>query len=1184
LKSASVTLGFGPFAMRCPALILPLLVSFALFAHAASAAASAGAKVDFSAEIRPLIAKKCYHCHGPDEGSRKAKLRLDSFDDATQPRKDGAAIVPGKPAESLLVKRILAHDAEEVMPPPETKNALTAGEVALLQRWIAQGANYTPHWAWVKPQRPPLPPAGKAWAVNGIDRFVAAKLKANDLEPSPVADRPTLVRRLSLDLTGLPPTPEEADAFVNDRRSDAYERLVDRLLASPHFGERWARVWLDLGRYADSAGYGSDPLRPNIWPWRDWLIQALNRNQPFDEFTRDLIAGDLLPNATEEQKIATAFHRNTMTNTEGGTDDEEWRVAAVKDRAAVTAQVWMGLTMGCAQCHTHKFDPISHHDYYSFYAFFNQSEDNDQPDERPTLPVYSPAEKQRRSALQAEIAGLEQQFQANPPEFTRELAAWAENAARPVSWTTLNPISATSMLTNGAQLKSEADASVFASGPTPVRDTYVVKAVADLARATALRLEVLPDDRLRQKGPGRSGQGQFVLNDLRVEVAPARPQPVAARFVRVEAPGPKRFLSLAEVQVFSAGQNVAPKGTPSQSSTDYLGDANRAVDGNTDGNYDSARSTTHTRQENDPWWELDLGTALPVETVALWNRTDGSGERLANSRVKLLDANRTVVWETKIETAPAPVAKVGPAAPRAVKLAFASADYAQPEFGPELAIDSNPGQRSGWAVGGALGQPHTLIAEFAEPLKANGPLNLTVTLAHNYGDGHTLGRFRLSLTDRALPVRSFPAPVASALAQPAAERNATQQQALVDYFRPLSATLGPIARQVAAKRKELEAVRGTPVPVVREVATAQRRTTRILNKGNFLDPGAPVTAAVPTEFPPLPAGAGPDRLGLAAWLTAPENPLTARVAVNRFWGLLLGQPLVETEEDFGTQGTLPTNPELLDWLAVSFQSRTPRKAASTDPWAPALGWDFKGLLRLIVLSATYRQSSVTTPDQLAKDPLNRFYSHAPRRRLDAESLRDQALALSGLLARKVGGPSVYPLQPDGLWRAAFNGERSWATNEGEDRYRRGLYTFWRRTVPYPSMATFDAPSRESCTVRRQPTNTPLQAFVTLNDPTFVECAQALGRRLSQTEGSVADRLRRGLQWVTGRPADAKQTARLLGLFETEHAGFAADPEAATRLATQPLGPLPPGLSAAEAAAWTTIGNVLLNLDAVLTKG
>ncbi len=1165
------------------ALILPLLAGL-LSPLGAAPAALPGTRVDFSAEIRPLIAKKCYHCHGPDEGSRKGRLRLDSFEEAARPRKDGSAIVPGRPGESLLVKRILAHDPDEVMPPPETKAALSAGEVALLQRWIAQGANYTPHWAWVKPQRPPLPPAGKRWAINGIDRFVAAGLESHGLEPSPAADRHTLIRRLSLDLTGLPPAPEETAAFVNDRGADAYERLVDRLLDSPHFGERWARVWLDLGRYADSAGYGSDPLRPNIWPWRDWLIRALNRNQPFDEFTRDLIAGDLLPDATEDQRLATAFHRNTMTNTEGGTDDEEWRVAAVKDRAAVTAQVWMGLTMGCAQCHTHKFDPISHRDYYSFYAFFNQSEDNDQPDERPTMPVYSAAEQRQRAALQAELADLGTRFQSSPPEYLRELAEWAESAAKPIGWKTLTPVLARSALTNGATLTSGADGSLTASGTAPTRDTYVLQAQAGPGRITALRLEALPDGALPNGGPGRAGQGQFVLTDLRLEVTPATPRSATARFVRVEAPGPNRFLSLAEVQVFSGGQNVAPKGTPTQSSTDYLGDANRAVDGNTDGNYDSARSTTHTRQENDPWWELDLGNDVAVESVALWNRTDGVGERLANSRVKLLDADRRVVWESTLATAPAPVTKVGPASPREVPLGFASADFAQPQFGPELAIDRNPGQRSGWAVGGALGQPHFLVAELAEPLAEPGPVNLTVTLAHNYGEAHTLGRFRLSVTDREAPVRAFPPPVAEALRIAASDRSSGQQQALADYYRPHSTTLGPVARQLEAKRKELDSVRGTPVPVIREVAQERRRTTRVLNKGNFLDPGDPVTAAVPAAFHPLPPGAAPDRLGLAAWLTAPENPLTARVAVNRFWGLLIGRPIVETEEDFGTQGTLPSNPELLDWLAVSFQTPPPADRRGMDPWNPALGWDFKGLVKLIVQSATYRQSSVTTPDRMERDPLNRLFSRASRRRLDAETLRDQALALSGLLARKIGGPSVYPLQPDGLWRAAFNGERSWATSAGEDRYRRGLYTFWRRTVPYPSMATFDAPSRESCTVRRQPTNTPLQAFVTLNDPTFVECAQALGRRLAAGDGDVADRVRRGLELVTGRPAGDRQVATLQSLFETEREAFVPDPESARRLATDPLGPLPPDLSAAEAAAWTTVGNVLLNLDAVLTEG
>lgn len=1150
---------------------------------AAPAAGTAGTKVDFSAEIRPIIAKKCYHCHGPDESSRKAKLRLDSFDEATRARRAGAAVVPGRPDESLLVKRVLAHAEDEVMPPPETKNPLTAGEVALLQRWIAQGANYTPHWAWIKPVRPALPTVGKSWARNGLDRFVFATLQENRLEPSPEADRHTLIRRLSLDLTGLPPEPADIAAFVADRRRDAYERLVDRLLASPHFGERWARIWLDLGRYADSAGYGSDPLRPNIWPWRDWLIHALNRNQRFDEFTRDLIAGDLLPDATEEQKIATAFHRNTMTNTEGGTDDEEWRVAAIKDRAAVTAQVWMGLTMGCAQCHTHKFDPLTHRDYYSFYAFFNQTEDNDQPDERPTLPVFSAAEKQRRAALADEITALERQYRANSPEFLREVAAWAEVAAKPVNWTAFRPTTASSGLTNGATLTVEADGTVRASGPSPVRDTYQLQGPLPPGRFTALRLEVLPDDRLPQKGPGRAGQGQFVLNDLRVEVVPAQPQSVKARFVRVEAPGDNRILSLAEVQVFAAGRNVAPQGSARQSSTGYLGDANRAVDGNTDGNYDGARSTTHTNQEKDPWWELDLGQDTAVDSLALWNRTDGSGERLARSRVKLLAADRSVVWEGALDTAPNPVAKLGPAAPRAVKLATATADYAQNEFGPELAIDANLGQRSGWAVGGALGQPHTLIAEFAEPLPADGPLNLTVTLAHNFGDAHTLGRFRLSFTGHQPPVRAFPAAVSAALAAAPEQRTAAQQQILADHFRAQSQSLGPLGRQLAAKQSERDAIRGTPLPVIREVAADKHRTTRLLNKGNFLDPGETVTAAVPAAFHPLPPNASPDRLSLAAWLTAPENPLTARVAVNRFWGQLLGQPLVETEEDFGTQGTLPTNPELLDWLAVAFQSPAGRPAAKTDPWQPALEWDFKALLRLIVTSATYRQVAVTTPDRLERDPLNRLYSRAPRRRLDAETLRDQALALSGLLARKVGGPSVFPYQPDGLWRAAFNGERNWSLNEGEDRYRRGLYTFWRRTVPYPSMATFDAPSRESCTLRRQPTNTPLQAFVTLNDPAFVECAQALGRRLARGEGSVADRIRRGLLEVTSRPPAEAQVSQLAGLFEAEFAHFTAHPEDAHRLATEPLGPLPAGLAAPAAASWTTVGNVLLNLDAVLTK-
>lgn len=1167
-------------------------LGWVLATHADSGGASVPVPVDFSAQISPVISKKCYHCHGPDEGTRKAGLRLDSFAEATRERKGRRAIVPGDAAASELLKRIRSHDPDEVMPPPELKATVTPAEAELLERWIAQGANYTRHWAWAPPERPPLPAVERThWPRNGVDHFILAGLEQRGLQPSREADRHTLIRRLSLDLTGLPPTPEDMSAFVHDNRPDAYEQLVDRLLDSPHFGERWARVWLDLARYADSAGYGSDPLRPNIWPWRDWLIGALNRNQPFDEFTRDLLAGDLLPDATEEQRMATAFHRNTMTNTEGGTDDEEWRVAAIKDRAGVTAQVWMGLTMNCAQCHSHKFDPISHQEYYSFYAFFNQSTDNDQPDERPTMPVYTAAQKERRAELQAEIAALKDRYLAPNEAFDAELTRWAEAAARPVAWTTLRPSAARSTLTNGASLAVLDDGTVLAHGGKPERDTYTLTVQPTAGRITALRLEVLPDDSLPKSGPGRAKEGQFVLNDLRAELIPAQPESVGVRFVRVEAPGNERILSLAEVQVFSAGRNVAPEGTATQSSTGYLGDANRAIDGNTDGSYDTARSTTHTSTESDPWWELDLGRELPVESVALWNRTDGNtGSRLANSRLRLLDARRAIVWEGDLKQAPSPVATLGPGAPRALALRNASADYAQPDFPPGEAIDADAGRNSGWAVGGQLGQAHQFTVELVEPLDLEAGATLTLSLAQNYGGQHTLGRFRLSVTGHETPVRIYPRPIAAALAATPEQRTDEHRRALAEFHRPDSRTLGPVARELAAREADLMAIRGTPLPVMQELATGEARTTRILNKGNFLDPGETVQPGVPRAFHPWPQDAPLNRLGLAQWLTAPDNPLTARVFVNRFWGQLLGRPLVETEEDFGTQGTLPANRPLLDWLAVAFQARNAEPlpqgsppATVNDPAAPALGWDFKALLKLIVTSATYRQASAITPELLAKDPLNEFHSRAGRRRLDAETVRDQALALSGLLSRRLGGPSVYPMQPDGLWRAAFNGERNWATSPGEDRYRRGIYTFWRRTVPYPSMSTFDAPSRETCTLRRQPTNTPLQAFVTLNDPSFVECAQALGRRLAALPGSVADRVRAGLELVLARPADAAQVKTLTGLFEAELAGYRDRPEEARDLATVPLGPLPPSLSASEAAAWTTLGNVLLNLDGVLSR-
>jgi hypothetical protein len=763
---------------------------------AAPAAVAAGRAatppVNFARDVQPILSKACFACHGPDEGTRAAGLRLDSRAAAVGGARP--AVTPGNPAASRLLARVTEASEARRMPPAKAGPRLTGEQVRVLRAWIQQGAPYTEHWAFRRPQRPPVPAVRlKGWVRNPVDAFVLARLEKEGRRPAPEADRYTLLRRVSLDLRGLPPTPAEVDAFEQDRAPGAYERAVDRLLADPAYGERWARMWLDLARYADSAGYGSDPLRPNMWRYRDWVIDAFNRNLPYDQFTIEQLAGDLLPNPTLEQRMATAFHRNTMTNTEGGTDDEEWRVAAVKDRVDVTGQVWMGITVGCAKCHTHKYDPIQQKEYYSLFHLFNQTADNDQPDEAPVIPAPTAAHQ-------------------------AELAAWEGKLA-------------------------------------------------------------------------------------------------AAR---------GRLAGLA-------------------------GDARKAVE---------------------------------AEVAAL--------------------------------------------------------EKARP-------------------------QPPTL-------------------------------------------------------------------------------------------------------PVLAELPPEKQRRTRVMIKGNFLDPGDPVTGGVPAAFGPLPPGAPANRLGVAQWIVRPDNPLTARVAVNRFWAQLFGAGLVETEEDFGTQGDLPSHPELLDWLATEYQR---------------LGWDTKALLRLLVGSATYRQSARFT----GADPRNRLLGRAPRHRLEAEMIRDQALALSGLLSRKIGGPSVFPPQPEGLWQAAFNGQRTWTTSTGEDRYRRGLYTFWRRTVPYPSMAAFDAPSREACTVRRPRTNTPLQAFVTLNDPVFVEAAQALGRRILREGGpTLESRVAYGLRLCLCRPARPEEVRTLAALVRSELAHFQQKPQEALALATEPLGKLPEGADAAEYAAWTVAGNVLLNLDGVLTRG
>ena len=945
---------------------LTSLLALALLATSGSATA-ADPPVDFNREIRSVLSLHCLKCHGRDTGNRQAGLRLDLRTSSTSKLESGrTAIVPGKTASSSLIARITSADLDLRMPPADEGPALSAEQIATLSRWINQGAPYSRHWSFIPPKRPGVPDAHAQWTSNNsIDRFIQATLKTRGLQPSPRADRETLIRRLSLDLRGLPATGPEITRFLTDRAPGAWNRLVDRFLADPAYGERWARVWLDLARYADSRGYGSDPLRPNAWRFRTWVIDAFNTNQPFDQFTTDQLAGDLLADATLEQKIATAFHRNTMTNTEGGTDDEEYRVAAVQDRVDTTLQVWMGLTFGCAKCHDHKYDPITQLEYYRLYDMFNQSADSDRGDEAPVIEAPTPQMVRDVATLDAQIATLQAKRKALEPGIVAE------------------------------------------------------------------------------------------TND-------AASRPVIGRFVRIELPkqkGTKKHLSLAEVQVFSADSNnpekpekpvnLALKKPAKQSSTAFDGPAGLAVDGNTDGDYFKAKSTTHTDGEASPWWEVDLGSQLPVSRIHIHNRTDGGlFSRQAGLVIRLLDAQRKTVWETTLKAKP------------------------------------------------------------------------TANHQHN---------------------TSLPGPLARQAARLA------DSIAVLKKNRPKFPTL----------------------PVMQDLPAEKRRDTFVMIRGSFLQKGKKVTPEFPSGVHPAGNDVPRTRLGVANWITSDQNPLTARVAVNRFWSQLFGRGLVATEEDFGTQGNPPTHPLLLDWLATEFL---------------ASDWNVKSLLRTIVSSHTYRQSARVTPRMLAADPTNLWLGRGARFRLEAETIRDQALSIAGLLDRRMGGASVYPFQPPGLWQAAFNGQRKWPTSPGSQKHRRGLYTFWRRTVPYPSMATFDAPSREICMPRRIRTNTPLQALVTLNDPVYVEISQALGRRLVAEGGTTpASRVSFGLRLATGQQPSPAQLQVLVGLFESELSHYRKNTEAAKQLATMPAGVPSSDGDTATMAAWTVVANVLLNLDQTLTR-
>ena len=841
------------------------------------------------------------------------------------------------------------------------------------------------------------------------------------------ADRARLIRRLSLDLVGLPPSIEEVDAFIADKQPDAYEKLAERLLASPHYGERWARHWLDLARYADSHGYESDPLR-SMWKYRDWVIDAFNRNLPFDQFTVEQLAGDMLPNATLDQKIASGFHRNTMINMEGGVDAEETRVESVVDRTNTTATIWLGSTLACAQCHNHKYDPLSQKDYYRFLAFFNNTVDGQERNEKPEIEALTPAESAKRDAIRAEIAKLEVVLNTQTPELDEAQRAWERQVeARPVEWVALQPSG--SLSTGGATLRILSDGSILAEGPNPENDSYTVVAQTDLKTITGLRCDVLSDPSLPGGGPGRDGDGAFVLS-------------------RIEA-------------------QVSPKGAPQ--------------------------------------------TVQPVT----WTR--------------------------------------------------AAAEQAAPGFSVESLLENKAS--TGWSIEKTKAGKLDRVSAFFEAAGGAGfeqGTALTVTLSNrSKKKTANLGRFRLWVTATKDPV-SLPDSVRAILALAPDQRSADQKSQLAAHYRSIAPQLGELRKRIADLRSsEPKAVKTMPMQ-----ERTEPRATHIHLRGSFLNKGEVVTAGVPALFPSLPDEQPANRLGLARWLVSERNPLAARVTVNRIWEQFFGRGLVATSEDFGTQGEPPSHPELLDFLATELVARQ---------------WDVKAMQRLIVISATYRQSSSVTPELSQRDPYNRLLARGPRFRLEAEAIRDVALKASGLLSGKVGGPSVFPPQPEGIWTQHYSQEK-WTPSKGEDRYRRGLYTFWRRTSPYPSFFTFDAPSREYCAARRPRTNTPLQALTTLNDPAFFEAAQHLALRIVK-EGSPDPKARmvRGFRLCLARQPQPAELKQLLSYWTQQADRFKQGVHAKEALSLVGDLPWPEGVPVWEEAAWTMVANVLLNLDETITK-
>ena len=1042
---------------------------------AGSTIAALPKKIDFNRDIRPVLANNCFPCHGPAAGPRKADLRLDVREEALTEREGIRPIVPGDIEKSEVVRRITHTSKKEMMPPPESKKSLKADEIERIKQWIAQGAEYTPHWSFIAPKRPELPQVSRAeWPRNAIDRFILARLEAEGLAPSPETDPRTLIRRVSFDLTGLPPTLEEVDAFLADSSSHAYETVVDRLLASVHYGEHMARFWLDAARYADTHGLHFDNYR-EIWPYRDWVIRAFNNNMPFDQFTIEQLAGDLLDNSTLMQKVATGFCRAHVTTNEGGVIKEEVFVRNVVDRVETTGTVFLGLTLGCATCHDHKFDPISQKDFYQIFAFFNNLDgnpmDGNKAQHAPIIKVPSPEQTKQLADLRQQITALDTKLKERAQRAEKAYTAWEQQARTKTDEPQPMP----------AGLIAHFPLDFIADGKT-VANLVDAKAVGRIGGKSPATVPGKHGGALRFNGRN------FVFN--------------------------KNIGDFERNQAFSYGAWAkVPKKHGSSGIVTRMDDKNA----------------------NRGWDLLIAGSKAMVHIVHKWPK----------NAIKVTTKKRIPVdkWTHF----------------------FVTYDGSSKAAGVKIYIN------------GKSVPVKVDVDKLKKTIRTDKEFRIG---RRNPGSGFKGAVDEVRIYDRALSAVDVARIADKDLIRPIlvldpAKRTPRQKKTLREHY--LNTHDKPYKKLAARRAKSKSQEAGIDKKMPTTLIWKERDKPRdafLLERGQYDQRGEKVSRATPKALPPLPEGAPLNRLGFAQWLVHPSHPLTARVAANRFWQQCFGTGIVKTAEDFGAQGEWPSHPDLLDWLAVDFRENK---------------WDVKRLMKLIVRSAAYRQSSRITPEGFEKDPENRLLARGPRFRLDAEMLRDQALAVSGLLVRTIGGPSVKPPQPAGLWYAVGYSRSNtvrFKKDSGPDKvHRRSLYTFWKRTAPAPQMITFDAPSRESCTVRRERTNTPLQALLLLNDPQYVEAARHLAQRILKEGGKTADqRLSFAFRLVTARSPNTEEIAELRGAYESHLGSFRQDAKAAQDLIEVGESKPDESLDAVELAAWTMIANLILNLDEVINKG